>query len=226
MAEEEQMLNDQYVNAFFMENSIQNYAVLKIAVADKELQEIYRPHILAHNFAMSNNKFTNAGFDVFVPRDETVLDFHAKFLNLGIQCEMLFCVKSVARMMDVVTHDEYGISYNTGYYLYPRSSFAKTPLMMANHVGIIDAGYRGSLIAAVRSLHSEYRIEKGTRLFQICHPSLCPVFVVMVPLEELTTTERGANGFGSSGTGTVDSGANTTICTVSVDDVAEDVLQK
>ena len=32
----------------------------------------------------------------------------------------------------------------------PRSSIAKTPLMLANSVGIIDAGYRGNLIAAVK----------------------------------------------------------------------------
>jgi dUTPase len=58
-------------------------------------------------------------------------------------------------------------------------------------------------MAAVRKLpngKSEYVVEKHTRLFQICHPSLCPVFVVMVPEKELNSSERGEGGFGSTGT--------------------------
>ena len=37
---------------------------------------------------------------------------------------------------------------NIGYYLYPRSSISKTPLILANSVGIIDSGYRGNIKAA------------------------------------------------------------------------------
>ena len=36
---------------------------------------------------------------------------------------------------------------NCSYYLYPRSSISKTPLRMSNSTGIIDAGYRGEIIA-------------------------------------------------------------------------------
>ena len=35
------------------------------------------------------------------------------------------------------------------FYVYPRSSISKTPLRMANSVGIIDSGYRGNLKFAV-----------------------------------------------------------------------------
>ena len=85
---------------------------------------------------------------------------------------------------------------------------SKTPLMLANHTGIIDAGYRGNLIGAVRWLkdsennnvnNPEYILERHTRLLQICHPTLCPVFVYLVEEHDLTTTERGAGGFGSTG---------------------------
>ena len=77
--------------------------------------------------------------------------------------------------------------------------------MLANHTGIIDAGYRGSLIGAFRWLRGEstsqeaYVVEKNTRLVQICHPTLCPIYVVMVDENELSSTERGAGGFGSTG---------------------------
>jgi dUTPase len=79
--------------------------------------------------------------------------------------------------------------------------------MLANHTGIIDCGYRGSLIGALRWLNinneSEYVLEKNTRLLQICHPTLCRVFVWLVFEEELSNTSRGSGGFGSTGGTTV-----------------------
>jgi dUTP pyrophosphatase len=90
------------------------------------------------------------------------------------------------------------------YMLYPRSSISKTPLMLANHTGIIDSGYRGWLMGAFRCLEfpedkPNYVVEARTRLLQICHPSLCPVYVQIVNETELSSTERGDGGFGSTG---------------------------
>ena len=84
------------------------------------------------------------------------------------------------------------------YYLYPRSSISKTPLRMSNSVGIIDAGYRGEIIAKVDNLsNDDYKIEKGTRLFQICDASLEPIELRIV--DKLSETTRGVGGFGSTG---------------------------
>ena len=91
--------------------------------------------------------------------------------------------------------------------VFPRSSMSKTPLMLANHIGIIDAGYRGSLMGAFRCLkipegHTclhAYNVEKHTRLLQICHPSLCPVYVELMDESRLSVTSRGSGGFGSTG---------------------------
>jgi dUTPase len=76
--------------------------------------------------------------------------------------------------------------------------------MLANHTGIIDAGYRGNLIGAFRWLNidantNSYNVQQYTRLLQACHPTLCPVYVVLVNEEELSTSERGTGGFGSTG---------------------------
>ena len=46
-------------------------------------------------------------------------------------------------------HDDY---LPTSYMLVPRSSISKTPLRMANSIGIIDAGYRGEIMAAVDNI--------------------------------------------------------------------------
>jgi dUTP pyrophosphatase len=87
-----------------------------------------------------------------------------------------------------------------GYFMFPRSSLSKTPLMLANHTGIIDAGYRGPLIGAFRNLlGEEYVVEEHTRLLQVCHPSLCPIYVVLSNEDELSSTARAEGGFGSTG---------------------------
>ncbi len=207
-------LNEQYMNSFYQDNVVSDYSVLKIAIDEslspdvvERLTALYRPHIEKHNADLSTSEYRNAGFDLFVANTTTFdgKDKATKFVNLGIKCEMIYCKKSVAKYIESVrsngdTEDEIGLSYHTGYYLYPRSSMSKTPLMLANHVGIIDSGYRGNMIAALRSLSKEeYVLEEGTRLFQIVSPTMCPVYVVLVPESELTTTERGAGGFGSTG---------------------------
>ena len=73
--------------------------------------------------------------------------------------------------------------------------------MLANHVGIIDSGYRGNLIGAFRSFQTNknYVVDKFTRLLQLCHPSLCPIYVILVEESDLVDTERGSGGFGSTG---------------------------
>lgn len=102
------------------------------------------------------------------------------------------------------------------YYLYPRSSISKTPLRMANSIGIIDKDYRGNIKVAltysptwkvldtinnsdkpVNMGQFNYVLEAGTRVVQICAPSLCPLKVKIV--NELDLTKRGEGGFGSTG---------------------------
>ena len=101
-----------------------------------------------------------------------------------------------------------------GFYLYPRSSISKTRMRLANSVGIIDAGYRGDLIAAVDTIglfgstdilhvwkETLSPIKKYDRYFQVCAPDLSPFLVHIVDTEaELgAPTIRGQGGFGSTG---------------------------
>tara|TARA_Y100000817_G_scaffold134996_1_gene105752 strand:- start:121 stop:687 length:567 start_codon:yes stop_codon:yes gene_type:complete len=85
------------------------------------------------------------------------------------------------------------------YCVYPRSSISKTPLRLANSVGIIDAGYRGELIAVFDNTSNEpVEIEPYTRLVQACRPDLMPFSVKLVE-NDFDKTERGSGGFGSTG---------------------------
>jgi len=64
--------------------------------------------------------------------------------------------------------------------------------------GVVDENYRGELKVVIINLGpKEVRIEKGTRIAQLLVIPYLPVEVKEV--EELSDTERGKKGFGSSG---------------------------
>jgi dUTPase len=165
---------------------------------DKEMISKYQQKI-------ESNNFQDSGFDIFMPNDGayyladtqkemTAID-GARFLGLGLKCSMLKKGEP------------------SGFYLYPRSSISKTKMRLANSVGIIDAGYRGELIAAVdtigvygsNDIHHIWKetlggIRKFDRYFQICAPDLSPFSVRIVANEDkLGKTERGSCAFGSTG---------------------------
>ena len=134
----------------------------------------------------SNYHEGDAGLDVFTLEDVTVPAKTMAKVDTGIACEALNDEKTL------------GLSF----YMYPRSSIVKTPLRLANSVGIIDSGYRGRLQVYFDNISDDtFTITQGNRYLQICPPSLeYPVYVVVVnTLEELGTSQRGENGFGSTG---------------------------
>ena len=83
--------------------------------------------------------------------------------------------------------------------VYARSSMgAKRGLAPANKVGVVDSDYRGE-IKVVLLNHSKHpqTIEPGERVAQfVITPVLTPQYE---EVEELTDTDRGAGGFGSTG---------------------------
>ena len=85
--------------------------------------------------------------------------------------------------------------------IFPRSSVRKTRLMLSNCVGVIDSGYRGELQATFNKINqdsvSENDYKVGDRVAQIMiipHPS-----IEFEEANELSDTERGEGGFGSTG---------------------------
>jgi dUTP pyrophosphatase len=83
--------------------------------------------------------------------------------------------------------------------LMPRSSISKTPMRMANSVGLIDAGYRGVLLGAV-DFKEDFTAGAGERYFQIVGADLLPWKAIHI-VEEIPggPTLRGEGGFGSTG---------------------------
>ena len=84
--------------------------------------------------------------------------------------------------------------------IYARSGLAsKKGLAPANKVGVIDSDYRGEVMVALHN-HSKVSatIEPGERIAQlVITPYIMGVFNEVSELDE---TERGAGGFGSTGT--------------------------
>ena len=86
--------------------------------------------------------------------------------------------------------------------VFPRSSIRKTHLHLSNSVGVIDSGYRGEIQATFKKIQGisnnaldNYKV--GGRIFQLMiipHPT-----IQFQEVDELTTTERGEGGFGSTG---------------------------
>ncbi len=89
------------------------------------------------------------------------------------------------------------------YWLLPRSSISKTNLRLSNSVGLIDAGYRGEIKAALYDYRGVgYNLEKSTRVVQLASPDLLPFDDIKV-VDEIPggATLRGEGGFGSTGVG-------------------------
>jgi dUTP pyrophosphatase len=150
---------------------------LKLKPVNDEVSSIYQNHSSYHE--------GDSGLDLFVTQRIVVPAKSLSFkIDLCISCEA-FQDKSK--------------QLNVSYYLYPRSSMgSKTPLRLSNSVGIIDAGYRGNIMAIVDNLSDEdIVIEQNTRLFQLCSPTLSPISFEVV--NSLSETSRGSGGLGSTG---------------------------
>jgi dUTP pyrophosphatase len=117
--------------------------------------------------------------------------------------------------MDLVAIDSYKnhdykfIEYGTGIaveipkgfvgLIFPRSSISKTPHSLANAVGVVDSSYRGEIKLRMRYVDEREDMEysfgdKIGQLMIVPYPE-----VQLEEAEELSTTERGEEGFGSTG---------------------------
>lgn len=164
-------------------NKYGSYILLQIC-ADENLKEIYEKYSEKYNNLLLESTqnpsvFIDNGFDLYVP--ETIV------------CEKLTKIDFQVKIQ--ATHITESRKYPCGVKMYGRSSIYKTPLRMANAVGVIDPGYRGNIIGMFDA--SEGVVEKHTRVVQLCGDA--PFFIQLVDQTELSDSNRGINGFGSSG---------------------------
>lgn len=82
--------------------------------------------------------------------------------------------------------------------VFPRSSVCKTGLSLANGVGVIDQDFRGSIsLVFYKNTQCIVPYFPGDRIGQLV---IVPIPAVeFVEVDELSETERGAGGYGSTG---------------------------
>lgn len=83
--------------------------------------------------------------------------------------------------------------------VFPRSSVRNQDLILSNCVGVIDSGYRGELQATFKKTNGldslKYKVgERGAQIVILPYPQ-----IRMIESNELSNTERGEGGFGSTG---------------------------
>lgn len=108
---------------------------------------------------------------------------------------------------------EYGtglaVEIPTGYVglLFARSSISKTTMVLANHVGVIDSGYRGEIKFRFKDfgkskmfgldVSNKTAYDVGDRVGQLM---ILPYpLIEFIEVDELTNSERSIGGFGSTG---------------------------
>jgi dUTP pyrophosphatase len=164
--------------------------ILKIFVDDnEELKEKYTRVLINRNDKLFQDmSFIDAGVDLFNPStNEFLSDNQSQKIDYQICCSATIITNTMKE-------------YNSGFYLYPRSSLSNTPLRLANSVGIIDSGYRGHIMGKFDVLVN-YIVDKDSRQLQICAPGLIPIIPIIVDYKEELgqITPRGSGGFGSTG---------------------------
>lgn len=142
---------------------------LKIQAFNNSVRSYYEDHGHFHE--------GDAGLDLYCPREVIFQPGETKPIKMQIACESL---------------------EQRPYWLISRSSISKTPLRMCNAIGLIDAGYRGEIMAYCDNIKDKsYTVEPGQRLFQLVAMDGSPISYELV--EELSASSRGDGGFGSTG---------------------------
>ncbi|MDD3520053.1 MAG: dUTP diphosphatase, partial [Actinomycetota bacterium] len=121
----------------------------------------------------------DAGLDLRSSTDAILMPFERKLIPTGIKIEI-----------------------PRGYagFVQPRSGLAiKNGISLVNTPGLIDSSYRGEIKAILINLDrkSNFIIKKGDRICQLVLLKVEKAEIIFT--DELENTDRGENGFGSSG---------------------------
>ena len=152
------------------------------------------------NDIQRNTEFKFNSLEVKIRRlsPNAVIPSYSKDGDAGMD---LVATEIISETTDQITYGT-GISMEIpkGYVglVFPRSSIRKYELELTNSVGVIDSGYRGEIQATFNKVHNKLNsYNVGDRIVQIMiipYPQIS-----FIEVEELSTSERGSGGFGSTG---------------------------
>lgn len=144
----------------------------------EQVKQMYSNHSTYHK--------GDSGFDLFIINDVTIGPGEMKLVGLGIQCQL----------QSTSWYCPWKKNYHS-YMMFPRSSICKTPLRLANSIGLCDAGYTGELKAPLYNTSDQpFHLKKGDRYVQLVAPNLTEISFEIV--SKIRDTSRGEGGFGST----------------------------
>lgn len=191
-----------------IEGFINKLKLIEQELTDEESSEIQYVTELDGLLKKLNTEITNAslatssnGLQIKLKKlnENVVLPKYSKEGDAGMD---LTATEIISETLDQVTYGT-GISMEIpiGYVglVFPRSSVRKYELELTNSVGVIDSGYRGEIQATFNKVHTKIKkYEVGDRIAQLLilpYPK-----INFIEVSELSNTERGSGGFGSTGT--------------------------
>lgn len=141
--------------------------------------------VLNEFYKDSVNSSPNSGLKLYFPDDIHMGPKSTALINLRVKCQfkvMTPTQKVISSGVQIVP--ELNLSKH-GYLLVPCESIGQTPLRMSASIGVIDAGYVGSLkVSLDNTSDNRYTIKRGTCLFKVCLPSLMPFDVKFEPISQ------------------------------------------
>ena len=144
---------------------------------------------------MSTNTFLTSFWQKL--KENAVIPQYAKDGDAGLDLITTKIISETDKDITYGTDIALEIPYGYVGLIFPRSSIRKYGLVLANSVGVVDSGYRGEIQISFKktSQISHYNIgDKIAQLIILPYPS-----IELVEAEELSDTERGEGGFGSTG---------------------------
>ena len=120
---------------------------------------------------------TDAGYDLYASEDAVVVGRQRTTIKTGVSFEMPDGLAGL---------------------IWPRSGLSvKKGLDVL--AGVVDSGYRGEVMVCLYNTSDEdVEIKRGDRIAQIIFQEVPAISLLL--REELETSQRGSNGFGSTGT--------------------------
>lgn len=175
-----------------------SWATMTVGENNKEMKTTVVRYKKCREFATepTRGSANAAGYDLYACIDEK--NYETEIDNGTYETPLQFCIEA---------HDtgivDTGIAVEIpeGYFgaIFARSGLAtKKGLRPANCVGVIDSDYRGEIMVALHNDSDEARFfNNGDRIAQLVILPYLPV--EFEETEELSGTERGDGGFGSTG---------------------------
>lgn len=128
---------------------------------------------------------SDSGFDLYSVEEIIIPAFGRALVPTGLCFE-------ISENLEIQVRPKSGLAINQG-------------LTVLNTPGTVDSGYNGEVkVIVFNTNNTTVTIQKGMKIAQAC---LCPVlngkYVSIREVEELGVKDRGANGFGSTGLGSI-----------------------